>query len=157
MINAEALVTNNITKPITDMEGVTVIDGWVKVYLEDLKRNNKKGTVVTPATKDKFPVIAIHISEDTFSKWSLEKFMVVRQVTISGAVDLKSKTDIDVRLQKLYRSVISAIVTSLDPVKDVNKITFNNARFSIPDDDSDYAMFELIITTKTNEDISTWN
>ena len=157
MLNAEKLFTNHIKTPMSNLEGTTFIDGWVRIFLEDLKRNSRKGTVANPAEpKPSFPIIAAHVTEDTFSKWNLSKFSVLRQVVISGAIDVKDRIDIDSRLQTLYRDVIASVVGSLDPVKDINRLTLQNAKFSIPDDDSEYAMFELIITTNTVEDLLEW-
>lgn len=157
MLNAEKLILDKIKTPIANMTGVYTIDGWVRIYLEDLKKNSRAGTVAVPGKpKPKFPIVAVHVTEDGFTKWNTEKFTAIRQIVVSGAVDVKDRTDIDSRLQTLYRNVIASIVTKLDPVVDLKKLTFNNAKFSIPDDDSEYAMFELIITTNTTEDIKEW-
>lgn len=153
---AEALIAKHINTPINNLDGVDTIDGWVKVYLDDLKRNSRAGIRVDLNTKAKFPIVATHVLDDVFKKWNLATFTLQRTVVISGAVDVKDRTNIDSRLQSLYRSVILNIVKSLDPVKDASKLSFHNAKFSIPDDDSEYAMFELMITTNTQEDISRW-
>lgn len=155
MINAEKIFNNNIKKPLSEMNGVFYVDGWVKVYLDDLKRNTRS-TSVQNVKRPKFPIVAAHVVEDVFAAFNLEQFTVRRQIVISGAIDVKNKEDIDARLQTLYRNAISVIIKTLDPVIDKSKLTLNNSKFSIPDDDSEYAMFELIITTNTSEDIYKW-
>ena len=135
------------------------VDGWVKVHLDELKRNSKPHHVIAK-DRPKFPVVASHGLEDIFTKWSLANFTTQRTVVVSGAIDVKDKATIDSRLQSLYRTCIKAILTSIlaspDFVKDVPKFALNNAKFSIPDDELMYAMFELNITITTQENINTW-
>lgn len=155
MINAETIIDNHIKTPLKNMTDVFYVNGWVKIYLDELQRNNKAAAPQN-VLRPKFPIVAVHVIEDTFTTWNLEQFTVQRQIVISGAIDVKSRTDIDSRLQTLYRDTIKAMVESLDPVKDKNKITLNNSKFTIPDDSTDYAMFELMITTTTHEDTTKW-
>ena len=155
MLNADAIINKHMKNPLKAMDGFFYVNGWVKIYLEDLARNNKAGAPMN-TKRPKFPIVAVHVIDDVFTDYDLESFTIQRSIVISGAIDVETKDDIDSRLQTLYRDVIKTMVKTLDVVKDKTKIKLNNSSFTIPDDSTDYAMFELMITTSTHEDTLKW-
>lgn len=159
MQNAEHYYNNFIQSPLKNLEDHTYVDGWVHVYLEDLKKNSKSNTIHRKGAP-KFPVVASHCLDDQFIGWSLSKFQIRRVVVVSGAIDIRDKLTIDSRLQTLYRTCINAIIKNMkaDPnyIRDAAKFSLNNSKFSIPDSSLEYAMFELTITIQTQEDAEQW-
>lgn len=159
MTNSELFYQTYIKTPLSTATGYSYVDGWVRVHLDELKKNSKNHRVNVNKAPT-FPIFASHCLEDVYLSWSLTKFSIRRTVVVSGAIDVGDKLTIDTRLQKLYRDAIKQILSSIarspEYIKDAPKMALNNAKFSIPDDELPYAMFELTITITTQEDISQW-
>jgi len=159
MINSELFYQAHIQDVLRNLDGVSYVDGWVKLHLDEMKKNSKAYQVNVDRAA-RFPVLASHGLEDVFTAWSPDKFTVRRTVIVSGAIDVGDKLTIDTRLQALYRRTIKAILESVmsgvGAVRDAPKFALNNSKFSIPDDDLPYAMFELTITLTTQENTKEW-
>lgn len=128
-----------IVDKLKTLTGVTVIEGWLIAYADELQRGvNGMSFPAVSATLD--------IDKVTQQRGSLNS-VTNRTVSIVGAVSLiNNKQNVIEKLEELLFNVKCAVA-------DERKLTITDIKYMLPENRLDYAMFEIKAVINFNE---TW-
>lgn len=127
---------NQITTENGYFSNVTVLNGWLTFYADDLAKGiNGKS----------FPAVSVHYDKDVFTTQAGQTAVkVARTVKITGAVSTDNVSNVNQLLDELQHDVCCAIGTN-------RKLTIVESDYMLPKGNDPYAMFDMTVSLTVND------
>ena len=134
-----AIFQKYIIDPLNTIDGVSVLDGYLVHYANDL---------ASAKCKIGFPCVAAQPSSEEVisSSGSDLKGKLERKINVIGAVSTKDRTKVNTEINDLVYSVRSALAIDRYQVKDVIDTLVGSVKYELPESGDQYAFFELEVT-----------